>query len=69
MVLFVSAIADAISAAEVKVACLMIDSFRGLGAQAEGRLDWVVSGEYRGSPFVRHATVEGKETEAEGLGA
>ena len=47
----------------------MTDSFRGLGAQAEGRLGCVVSGEYRGSPFVRHATVEGEEAEAEGLGA
>ena len=47
----------------------MTDSFRGLGAQAEGRLGCVVTGEYRGSPFVRHATVEGEEAEAEGLGA
>ena len=46
----------------------MTDSFRGFGAQAEGRLDCVVSGEYRGSAFVRYATVGGKEIEAGGLG-
>ena len=52
--------------AEVEIACLMTDSFRRLGAQAEGRLDYDVIGKYRGRAFVRHATVEGEETEAGG---
>lgn len=54
---------------ELEVTCLMTDGFRWLVAQAEGRSDCVVSGENRGIAFVRHATVEVKETRGREIGS